>query len=225
MVKVLQNMLWINFCQLEILAPTAFWIWFHDFTKENAKALATTTRQGDTVGTRQEILTDVGTALQNAIDNNGWFRDFTHWHTIEQDNELDEFFETLRNTISNQDVISLDFGTALQHRFIKDITTVSMNELVDYIEVNVVYDNTLTNYELNNFIINTSIEIDLTGSVLSGKDISCDYDIIKKNTDLFIIEVPYNRLNETITFNIVETTSPTYLQIKKTTNVRFYLRK
>ena len=90
-----------------------------------------------------------------------------------------------------------------------------MNELVDYIEVNVVYDNTLTNYELNNFIINTSIEIDLTGSVLSGKDISCDYDIIKKNTDLFIIEVPYNRLNETITFNIVETTSPTYLQIKK----------
>ena len=194
----------------------------YSFTRDEARSLPTTARQGDMPESRQEILTTLESSVQKAIVENGWFRDFTHWHTIDQPNELDEFFESQRSAIGDNDVISLDYGTALQHRFLSDMATPSIFESGGNLILSVSYADPYGNLPLDVFNVPLSVEVDTAGSVLEGKDIQSNVPIRKKGTNQYIVEVPFNNTEETIQVTLSEATEPNYITLNPpviTTNV------
>lgn len=177
---------------------------------------ATTTRQHDMMldlsKTRAEVQALCIGYLQNAIANNGWYTDFTHWHST-IDTEMTEYYANQRATIGSSDVITLDFGTALEHKFLRDmVRRISIytegTQLVLVVDIK-------NNDELKLDCIETplSVDVDLTSTILEGKEIVgiSDKGIRKLGTNHFSVEVPYGKSDGFQTVTLSETVTPAYL--------------
>jgi len=67
---------------------------------------------------RADAIAQCNATLDSAIVNNGWYTDFSHWHTS-LDTEYEEYLSSQRNVIGNRNVISLDYGTAVEYQFLR----------------------------------------------------------------------------------------------------------
>lgn len=186
----------------------------YGLTKGEAIDKSESTRQGDMYVSmsRAEVLQQCSATLEKAITDNGWYSDFTHWHTAPK-GEMEEYLSNQRTVINGRDVISLDYGTSIEYQFLRKMVRRSGlyadgNKLVLITDIK-------DNEGLVLIRINTtlSVEVDLTGTILEGKEITGigDRGIRKKATNQFVIEVPYSQKDGFMAVRLKETTTPTYL--------------
>ena len=157
-------------------------------------------------------------ALQQTINNNGWYNDFSHWHWAELYGDKNQFeqlmieFKTLLNGIN---YISLGASEAIEYMWLrKQFKRGGLyqdgNELVLLSEV-------INNNDLPYSVINStlSVQIDLIGTILENKDITSNVDILKVADNTFIIQVPYSKYDGFRTVRIKESSTPKYLNFSK----------
>jgi len=167
----------------------------YNFNHQASILKATTTRQGDMSGTRENVQSQCISYLQDAITNSGWYTDFTHWHSS-PDTEMEDFFTNQRNAIISNNVVTLDFGTALQHKFLRDmVRRISIVTFQDKLKIYVDIKD-FENLPLETINIGLSVKIDLT-------------DTISQNN--FIIEIPYMKRDGFKSVTLEETNNPKYL--------------
>ena len=162
------------------------------------------------------------TALQQTINNNGWYNDFSHWHWAELYGDKNQFeqlmieFKTLLNGIN---YISLGASKAIEYMWLrKQFNRGGLyqdgNELVLLSEV-------INNNDLPYSVINStlSVQVDLTGTILENKEITSNADILKVASNQFIVQVPYSKYDGFRTVRIKESSTPKYLNFSKPTIV------
>ena len=162
----------------------------YNYDIQDTSSFPTTTRQADMVGDRNLVLNQVGQSLEDAIINGGWFRDFTHWHTV-TDGNLDEFFKHQRTIIDNRKVASLSFMEAVEYmklrQKIMEIRFFEANGKI-YVTTELPYESIMR----RNINTEISVEVDLTGTILESKELKSSYGLQKIGVDKFIVEVPIN---------------------------------
>ena len=173
-------------------------------THREAASLLLTTRAGDMDLPQNEVLQRCATLLQQTIATHGWYRDFNHWHTSPRfEMDLGEFYTAQRAAMGSHDVVSLGFGEALQHKFLRDMATVVARETQDGVELKVTYTDPHGTLPLHVFHIPLSAKVDLRQTLLAGKEISAgDCPIRKQAADLVVVDVPFHGREETVTVRL-----------------------
>lgn len=157
-------------------------------------------------------------ALQQTINNNGWYNDFSHWHWAELYGDKNQFeqlmieFKTLLNGIN---YISLGSSEAIEYMWLrKQFKRGGLYQDGDEL---VLLSEVINNNDLPYSVMNStlSIQIDLTGTILENKDITSNTDILKVDDNKFIVQIPYSKYDGFRTARIKETTNPKYLNFNK----------
>ncbi|WKU13038.1 hypothetical protein [Staphylococcus devriesei] len=152
--------------------------------------------------------------LQKAIENNGWFNDFSHWHWAEfygDKNQWSQFMERQKSLLSNINYVSLGASEAVEYmwlrkQFKRGGLYESDNDLVLLCE-------TVNAEKLPYQAIDTtlSVKVDTSGTILEGKDITGPTQIIKIDTNQYIVQVPYKKMSGFSTIRFKETNNPNYV--------------
>ncbi|MCE5089233.1 hypothetical protein [Staphylococcus devriesei] len=154
------------------------------------------------------------TNLQKAIDNKGWFNDFSHWHWAEfygDKNQWSQFMERQKSLLSNVNYVSLGASEAVEYmwlrkQFKRGGLYESDNDLVLLCE-------TINAEQLPYQAIDTtlSVKVDTTGTILENKDITGPTQIIKTDINQYIVQVPYQKLSGFSTIRLKATDRPNYV--------------
>ena len=149
----------------------------------------------------------INTEIPATISNNGWFRNFNHWHDAEIDGTLpvlDDYLALVRSNVGGNKVYSASSGDAIEYMFLREIAKrVSAQEKDGklYIITDVVdsFKTQITSGidgDVNLPTINQSlsVKIDITGSSLVGKNIVANFGkLINLGGNEFIVEIPFNK--------------------------------
>ena len=157
-------------------------------------------------------------ALQQTINNNGWYNDFSHWHWAElygDKNQFEQLMTEFKTLLNDTNYISLGSSEAIEYMWLrKQFKRGGLyqdgNELVLLSEV--INDNALPYGVIDSTL---SVQIDLTGTILENKDITSNTDILKVDDNKFIVQIPYSKYDGFRTVRIKETTTPNYLNFNK----------
>lgn len=160
--------------------------------------------------------------MNQVINTNGWYNDFSHWHWAElygDKNQFDQLMTEFKILLNGVNYVSLGASEAIEYMWLrKQFKRGGLyqdgNELVLLSEV--VNDNALPYSAIDSTL---SVQVDLTGTVLEGKEITSNADILKVASNQFIVQVPYSKYDGFRTVRIKETSSPTYLNFSKPTIV------
>lgn len=165
-------------------------------------------------------LSNAENMLNQAITNSGWFNDFSHWHWAEfygDKNQLEQFFFSQRTILDTVNSVSLGSGKAVEYMWLrKQFKRGGLyqdgNDLVLICDV-------WNEADLPYKTIDTtlSVEVDLTGTNLEGKDIFSNTDILKISNNQFIVQVPYSNRDGFSTVSFKETTAPNYIDLSTPT--------
>lgn len=153
----------------------------------DTSSLMSTTRHADMAGEWATVLGSCNTALQNAITEGGWYRDFAHWHS---NAKIKEFFEAQSPIIHSNNVVTLGMGEALEYmKFRQSAQRAEVGTDGTQIYVSAV----VSSSALNRKLIKThlSVDVDLTGTAFEGKELSSSHGLQKIAPNKFIVEVPY----------------------------------
>lgn len=158
------------------------------------------------------------TALQQSINNKGWYNDFSHWHWAEfygDKNQFNQLMSEFQIMLNGVNYVALGASEAvsymwLRKQYVRGGLYQDNNELVLINETK-----NSNNIPYNAIDTTLSVEVDLTGTILENKDIASNVDIIKKSNNKFIIQVPYSKYDGFRTVRLKETTSPNYLNFDK----------
>lgn len=186
----------------------------YDFSRSTALYQELTTYHNTMVTNdgREKADTDAKTALINTIKNGGWYRDFSHWHWG-KDTEWGDYFRNQREVIGTNDVVTLDFGTAYEHHFLRKMIKRS-GLFTDGSELVIITDTKdENNLPLRTIETPISIKVDLTGTILEGKEIQGigDRGIRKLAANRYVVEVPYSKRDGFETIRLKGTTTPNYM--------------
>ncbi|MCX6994052.1 MAG: hypothetical protein NT011_13040 [Kiritimatiellaeota bacterium] len=190
-----------------------------NMTPRDAASLISTTRAddmdwicpGSNCTSRAKVLAHCGNLLQEAVRSRGWYRDFIHWHGCPRfEMTLEDFYRSQRAEMKGHDVVTLDFGTALQHKFLRDMATVQAQETETGVALSVTYRDPYGTLPLAIFHIPLSVRIETQGTRLAGKDIvaaeGCDIRRLEK--DVYVVDVPFNGREETVTVHLAKAQGP-----------------
>lgn len=163
-------------------------------------------------------ISNAKTALQKSIDEKGWYNDFSHWHWAElygNKNQFDQLMTEFKTLLNGVNYISLGASEAIEYmwlrkQFKRGGIYQDGNELVLLSEVT---NNNALPYKVINSTL--SVQVDLTGTILEGKEITSNADILKVANNQFIVQVPYSKYDGFRTVRIKETTNPKYLNFNK----------
>lgn len=158
------------------------------------------------------------TALQQTINNNGWYNDFSHWHWAElygDKNQFEQLMIEFKTLLNDTNYISLGSSKAIEYMWLrKQFKRGGLyqdgNELVLLSEV-------INNNDLPYSVIDStlSVQVNLTGTILENKDITSNTDILKVDDNKFIVQIPYSKYDGFRAVRIKETTTPNYLNFNK----------
>lgn len=161
-----------------------------------------------------EALSRAENYLRNAIIQSGWYNDFSHWHWAQQYGDIDQlerFFASQRNILNTTNSITLGAGEAVEYMWLRKQykrggVYQDGNDLVLISDVR-------NNVSLPYKTIDTSlsVEVDLTNTLLDGKEIEVSTDIFKIGVNKYIVQVPYSSTDGFKTVRLRETTNPAYL--------------
>src|SRR5690606_1330632 len=146
----------------------------YDFNKSAAASIPNTTRQNDLTWmlniTSAEARALCEGYLRDAIAAGGWYRDFTHWHSSTGD-ETPLYYESQRAVIGANDVVTLDFGEALEYQALRDMVRRSglYEDGGDLVLITDIKDG--QGLPKDRIETTLSVRVDLTGTVLQGHDI------------------------------------------------------
>lgn len=151
--------------------------------------------------------------LQKAIDNKGWFNDFSHWHWAEfygDKNQWSQFMERQKSLLSNINYVSLGASEAVEYMWLrKQFKRGGLYESGDDL---VLLCETINAEQLPYQAIDTtlSVKVDTTGTILEGKDITSNTQILKTGTNQYIVQVPYQKMSGFSTVRLKRTTALNY---------------
>lgn len=154
------------------------------------------------------------TNLQKAIDNKGWFNDFSHWHWAEfygDKNQWSQFMERQKSLLSNVNYVSLGASEAVEYMWLrKQFKRGGLYE--DNGEL-VLLCETINAEQLPYQAIDTtlSVKVDTTGTILENKDITSNTQILKTDTNQYIVQVPYQKMSGFSTIRLKTTDAPNYV--------------
>ncbi len=176
----------------------------------------------DRIGTppyasRAEVTSYARTIIQNTIDNGGWYNDFTHWHYTTED-DLGVFFKSQRETIESQNVYSGSYGEIMQHYFLRSsVKRIDTSWIGSACTIEVTPNDSLDELPLFAFSIPLSVQVDLSGTSLSGKDISSPESpgIRKLGYDLYAVDIPFDQISgfQAVTLELTE--QPQYFDLTR----------
>lgn len=163
-----------------------------DFTRLNYSDINSTTRWFDDNLTWSQVETE----LENVVNSNGWFRNFTHWHDLSSNAVVykqEEFYQALNDKMNalGKTAHFCSYGEAIEYLTYRQLITraVCYDSANGNVRVAVEVDDLYLQDRINTPI---SIKIDLSNSVLTGKDLACDNAVLTKvATDQFIVELPF----------------------------------
>lgn len=156
--------------------------------------------------------------LQKAIDEKGWYNDFSHWHWAEfygDKNQFSQWFTKLKEKLQYTNYIGLGASEAVEYMWLrKQFKRGGLYQ--DGNEIVIISENYNTeNIPYSAIDTSLSVEIDLTGTILENKDISTNVDVIKKSDNKFIVQIPYSKDDGFRTVRLKETNEPQYLNLNK----------
>lgn len=157
------------------------------------------------------------TNLQKAIDNKGWFNDFSHWHWAEfygDKNQWSQFMERQKSLLNNINYVSLGASEAVEYMWLrKQFKRGGLYESGDDL---VLLCETINAEKLPYQAIDTtlSVKVDTTGTILEGKDITGPTQIIKTGINQYIVQVPYQKLSGFSTIRLKATDTPNYVTLE-----------
>lgn len=188
---------------------------FHDLATDKPMSEGINYLTKDVGLSRTDAIAQCNDTLDKAIKAGGWYTDFSHWHTT-LGTEYEEYLSSQRDVIGDRNVISLDYGTAVEYQFLRRMVRriglyTEGNELVIITDTK-----DFEGLRLNQIHTNLSVEVDLTGTILQGKEIT-GADIKKVATDKFIVEVPYTKRDGFNVIRLKETFTPSYLNFNPPT--------
>ena len=163
-------------------------------------------------------ISNAKTALQKAIDEKGWYNDFSHWHWAEfygDKNQFEQLMNEFKTLLNDTNYISLGSSEAIEYMWLrKQFKRGGLyqdgNELVLLSEV--INNNDLPYGAIDSTL---SVQVNLTGTILENKDITSNTDILKVYDNKFIVQIPYSKYDGFRTVRIKETTAPNYLNFNK----------
>jgi hypothetical protein len=166
-----------------------------------AVSLPLTTRAGDLERPQGDVLEHCAELLQGAITTHGWYRDFNHWHTSPRfELDLGEYYTAQRAAMGTHHVVTLDFGEALQHKFLRDMASVAARETALGVELTVTYADPYGTLPLSVFHIPLSVTVDLRQTRLATKEIAVDGCPVRKTgPGQAVVDVPFRGREEVIT--------------------------
>ena len=188
----------------------------YDYDMVDSSSFPSTSRHGDMLGDWADVISDCNNALNNAISNSGWYRDFSHWHTTAK---IEEFYEAQSPIIHGNNVVTLGMSEALEYMKFRQSVSVVQFGLKNgslYLYADVPRD--LLKREI--IRTNLSVEIDLTGTVFEGKNLSSSHGLIDLGGGKYIAEIPYDGvavLKEHATGEYLDFSVPTV--ISQTTDI------
>lgn len=152
--------------------------------------------------------------------NNGWFNDFTHWHTM---TDHAHYFDLVGGLLTTHNAYSCPYDEAIKYLFLKSlvkrITAKEVEGTVKvFAEIRDIFDTDVDGLNLATIInmldVPISISIDLSSTSLAGKDVSCNTGGCIKSGDHLIFELPLSNLREgVLSATISETDSPEYIDL------------
>lgn len=202
---------------------------YSNLTRPEMMIEPSTTRTWDAVNAGQfadqaASLAYTATEVQRAISQGGWFSDFVHWHSIYDSNNtpfFDTFFQTIDTAIGSSDVWragndEVNEYYVLANSIDKIGSYVHDSKAFVFIRFKDMFLGTDTN-GISNAIDPTrittpiSIEIDLSGTALAGKNIASDQAVTVRSlgSNKWIVNVqPIDTFkNRYMTFVLSEATN------------------
>ncbi len=172
-----------------------------------------TTRAGDMNLSRQEVLDHCSQLLRQVIATRGWYNDFIHWHTNPRfQTTLHDYYQSQRTILAGHDVVTLDYGDAVEHKALRDMAAVTSQFLDDHAQIQVTYCDPYEILPLEAIDIPLSVKVNVRGSSLQGRDITSPEvaGIGKLGPDVFIVDVPFHQRPETVTVHLRAADAPAY---------------
>jgi len=201
-------------------------IWADDNLSSVTKYYQVSTRFGDDTGATPII--NAMNVFESAINSNGWYRDFCHWHSNPRfsNGKLYEFYNESRLKIDahpEKKIVTVGSGTRAQHAWLREITSTYIVDNSGSLALSVTYTvpfwmnnswtfDGFTSKPVNAFIIPASVSIDVTGTSLAGSELTAIGAVSLRKTapNKFVVEVPFNRVSETVNITLSATTNPNY---------------
>ena len=176
-----------------------------ELTHREAASMPLTTRAGDMDRSEEEVQQHCATLLQKAIATHGWYRDFNHWHTSPRfELALGEYYAGQRAAMGSHEVACLGFGEALQHKFLRDMASVTARETAGGIVLQVTYADPYGTLPLQVFHIPLSVKVDLRQTALGDREISAGGCPVRKLAidGVVVVDVPFHGREETVTVRL-----------------------
>ena len=164
--------------------------WYDDAKADSSFASRLATLQTDVLTTKQ---------------NGGWYNNFTHWHNVISDNNLQvyqDYFDLLASLNSGDDIYFAGYGEAVAYLVYRSIVTRAVmyspkakanSQLVIVLET----DNTLgVDEEL--LYVPISVKFSTVGTPLANSTIRSDNNLISLGNNEYIIEIPFARFPKAI---------------------------
>lgn len=166
----------------------------------------------------QTALNNSDVALQKAIDEKGWYNDFSHWHWAEvygDKNQFSQLMSQTENMLKDVNYIGLGASEAVEYMWLrKQFKRGGIYQDVN--EIVIISENYNTeNIPYSAIDTSLSVEVDLNGTVLEGKDIISNAGIINKGSNVYIVQIPYSKYDGFRTVRLKETSEPKYLILDK----------
>lgn len=159
-------------------------------------------RQGtDEATAYQTAINAVADAIDATIENGGWFRNFTHFHSMMQKGEVsrqyaEAYYDMLAGKNIDGDIYFAGYGEAVAylayrqmvHRAVMYSPAAAPQTLVIQLETR----NTL-GVDESLLQVPISIKFSTQGTPLSGHDITSDQHLISLGREEYIVEIPFSR--------------------------------
>lgn len=176
-----------------------------ELTHREAASMPLTTRAGDMDRSKEEVKQHCAALLRKAIATHGWYRDFNHWHTSPRfELTLDEYYAAQRGAMGSHEVACLGFGEALQHKFLRDMASVTAGEAGGDVVLRVAYTDPHGTLPLQVFHIPLSVRVDLRGTALGHGGVSAGACPIRRLAadGVVVVDVPFHGREETVTVRL-----------------------
>ena len=159
----------------------------YDYDMVDSSSFPSTSRHADMVGDWPDVLNQCNIALQNAITNGGWYRDFSHWHT---NTKIKDFFEGQSPIIHGNNVVTLGMSEALEYmKFRQSVMDIKFG--VSNGKLHIISEKPFSPLYSDTIKTNLSVEVDLTGTEFANAELSSSHGLIKLGNNKYIVEVPY----------------------------------
>ena len=161
--------------------------------------------------------------LQRAINNKGWYNDFSHWHWAEfygDKNQWSQLMTKHKELLNNVNYVSLSASEAVEYMWLrKQFKRGGLYQKENEIALICETDNK-EKLPYNAIKTSLSVKVDTTGTILEDKEVSCNTEIFKIDTNEYIVQVPYSKYDGFRVVYLEATQTPDYLNfnLPKITN-------